>query len=840
MSLYGALFSGVSGLKSQSTKLAVISDNVANVNTVGYKAGQALFQTLVTNSGGGTSYSPGGVLGGNRQLVDQQGLLQATNSPTDIAISGGGFFVVNQVDDGTGQVFYTRAGSFTQDSVGNFRNSAGFFLQAWPLDREGRLPGDPGNENTISSANLSSLRTVNVQNLTGVAAATTSISLSANLRASETVFPGSAAIVDMDSTDAINTSNAATDIIIPQATGTLDRLTRGDAMTINFSGGAVTSTFTYGGFTFGRVASSGAVGDGGTTVLGATADGESTIAIGSMTVPDSSNVVTINFPAAHGLSDDDVISVTGPTGGLGSLTAADVTGTFIVTVIDSDTVTIVAKSTNGAGGANPDPSTATAAVDIRPFSNSGEILDASSATQSFLGTTGLSVFATAALSFTITTVSTGTVTFTYKASAPNAQAGEFNNLTNLAEAIAAAEGLTARVSGGRIYISPINAEEAMTFANGQAEGTDGATPGTATYGIDWVRELDLADTTAVSGRFSTIEGLADLVNDTTGLSAAISSPLSDTELTINVDDPLDTITFSDASSGNTGSLVAALGLVAPLGGAAYTVQTTGALGPAYDPTDGTKNMASGSISPQFSRPIRVFDPLGQGHDLNIAFLKIGINTWATEFYALDPTEVTTSLPSGLLTYGTVTFNGDGSLQSLTSLLSTPLTISWQNGAEDNELTFNWGTAGTIGTGATDGLSQFDSAYKVNFANQNGAPVGELTGVSIDEDGFITASYSNGETQRLFKIPLADFASPNALQAQSGNVYSQTSASGEVNLAQAGSSGVGKFASSSLEASNVELADQLTDMIVAQRAYQANTKIISTASGLLDELNQTIR
>ena len=138
MSLYGALYSGVSGLKGQSNKIGIISDNISNVNTVGYKANRAGFESLVTSSANVSDFSPGGVLGASQQLVSKQGLLQSTDSPTDIAVSGDGFFVVNQTTDGTGQVYYTRAGSFTQDSTGNFRNAAGFFLQAWPLDREGR------------------------------------------------------------------------------------------------------------------------------------------------------------------------------------------------------------------------------------------------------------------------------------------------------------------------------------------------------------------------------------------------------------------------------------------------------------------------------------------------------------------------------------------------------------------------------------------------------------------------------------------------------------------------------------------------------------------------------
>lgn len=119
-------------------------------------------------------------------------------------------------------------------------------------------------------------------------------------------------------------------------------------------------------------------------------------------------------------------------------------------------------------------------------------------------------------------------------------------------------------------------------------------------------------------------------------------------------------------------------------------------------------------------------------------------------------------------------------------------------------------------------------------------MGQLTGVAVDAAGFITASFNNGETQKLYKIPVAEFTDPNMLQALTGNAFAQTSESGIANLKQAGQSGVGTISSGALEQSNVELADQLTNMIVAQRAYQANTKIIQTSDGLLDDLDRIIQ
>jgi flagellar hook protein FlgE len=299
---------------------------------------------------------------------------------------------------------------------------------------------------------------------------------------------------------------------------------------------------------------------------------------------------------------------------------------------------------------------------------------------------------------------------------------------------------------------------------------------------------------------------------------------------------------------NEGNLVMELGLVAQSAfGSGFTPRSSGAVGPAYDPANSAKNIASGAIAAQFSRPLRVFDAQGNGHDLTVAFIKTAANTWAIEIFAVPASDVTSSLPNGQVATGSVTFNGDASLRSISASLTQSINITWTNGASPSTIDFNFGTAGQqFGTpGATtigkpDGLSQFNSDFKVNFFNQNGAPVGELLGVAIDENGFVVASFNNGSTQKIFKVPLAKFANANQLTSVSGNVYAQTSVSGEVNLRQPGSSGVGKIAPSSLEQSNVELASQLTDMIVAQRSYQANTKVIQTANDLLEQLNQIIR
>ena len=126
MSLYGALFTGVSGLSAQSNAMGIISDNIANVNTIGYKKIESRFSSLVTKETTLTTHSPGGVRSLPYFRVDQQGLLQGSTSGTDLAIAGDGMFVVQEQAQATlgSSYLFTRAGSFNPDNEGNLVNAA--------------------------------------------------------------------------------------------------------------------------------------------------------------------------------------------------------------------------------------------------------------------------------------------------------------------------------------------------------------------------------------------------------------------------------------------------------------------------------------------------------------------------------------------------------------------------------------------------------------------------------------------------------------------------------------------------------------------------------------------
>ncbi len=186
MSILGAMYAAVSGLNANSNALGVISDNIANANTVGYKESSTDFSTLVTDSGLSSTYSPGGVQSTPMYNVAQQGAIQPASAPTDLAISGGGFFVVNSSTSGAsgdGTTSFTRAGNFTVDADGNLQNSAGLYLQGQVLTAAQSLAIANGQPPTLSGTTLDSLQTINVNGISGTAAPTANVTLAANLPA---------------------------------------------------------------------------------------------------------------------------------------------------------------------------------------------------------------------------------------------------------------------------------------------------------------------------------------------------------------------------------------------------------------------------------------------------------------------------------------------------------------------------------------------------------------------------------------------------------------------------------------------------------------------------------
>ncbi len=230
---------------------------------------------------------------------------------------------------------------------------------------------------------------------------------------------------------------------------------------------------------------------------------------------------------------------------------------------------------------------------------------------------------------------------------------------------------------------------------------------------------------------------------------------------------------------------------------------------AFDPDIATTYNSSTSLT--------VFDSLGEEHLASFYFLKTGANTW----------NVYTRIDSGAATAAqALTFDNAGGL-----LTGMPLNFG----------TFAT-TTGSAPIGSPGGLeldltgtTQYGANFGVNALSQDGYTTGRLSGVDIDEKGIVLARFSNGQSQAQGQIVLADFSNDQGLQPLGDTLWAETSTSGTALIGSPGTATLGLLQAGALEESNVELAEQLVNMIIAQRAFQANAQVIRAE----DEVTQTI-
>lgn len=198
--------------------------------------------------------------------------------------------------------------------------------------------------------------------------------------------------------------------------------------------------------------------------------------------------------------------------------------------------------------------------------------------------------------------------------------------------------------------------------------------------------------------------------------------------------------------------------------------------------------------------------------------------------------------------GRITFNQNGTLASVSDdfggVANSGVALT---GNDTMQVLVDWDGDNTTSTDSvaidlnlgsingSDGISQFEGTSVITNLTQNGKQFGSLASVSVNEEGVVTALFDNGEQRQLFQVPIVTFNAPNSLRPETGNVFSQTDDSGQPVVKTAGSGGAGAIASSSLEQSTVDLADEFTKLIVTQRAFSANTRIITTADEMLEEL-----
>jgi len=242
--------------------------------------------------------------------------------------------------------------------------------------------------------------------------------------------------------------------------------------------------------------------------------------------------------------------------------------------------------------------------------------------------------------------------------------------------------------------------------------------------------------------------------------------------------------------------------------------------------------ASATVGTTFSTPVTIYDSLGASHILTYTFTNTAPNTWTYSLSVpsadLTPTTTggVTNPRTGVLATGTLNFNGDGVLTGDTStgtlgnITAIPIT-GLADGASD--MSFNW----NLLNGTSPLISQVAGASSTSATQQDGTSSGSLVNFSIGSDGTITGAFSNGQTQALGQLTIATFGNQGGLSLSGNTDYSETLASGQAVIGIPGEGGRGTLSGGALELSNVDIATEFANLIVAQRGFEADAKAVTT-------------
>jgi flagellar hook protein FlgE len=233
----------------------------------------------------------------------------------------------------------------------------------------------------------------------------------------------------------------------------------------------------------------------------------------------------------------------------------------------------------------------------------------------------------------------------------------------------------------------------------------------------------------------------------------------------------------------------------------------------------TTNLNSGAnVGDTYSTPVTIYDSLGASHILTFTFTKTGANAWN---YSLAIPPGDSSLAGGIVTTGAMTFDGNGNLLTPAANLTGLSIPGLTDGAKN--MTFAW----DLYNGKAPVVTQVAATSSTSSTQQDGSSSGTLTDFSIGSDGTVTGSFTNGKTAALGQLALASFADQGGLQSAGSTDYTETLASGQAVVGIAGTGGRGTLSGGSLELSNVDIASEFANLIVAQRAFEANAKAVTT-------------
>jgi len=244
-----------------------------------------------------------------------------------------------------------------------------------------------------------------------------------------------------------------------------------------------------------------------------------------------------------------------------------------------------------------------------------------------------------------------------------------------------------------------------------------------------------------------------------------------------------------------------------------------------------------------SSEVSIYDSLGTAHIVTLNWTQNATNDWTVS--VTSPDDITSpAVGSAEVKFGTTSGNAvaSGTVGSLSNATGSMTTTAYSaSSPADLTFTTNFGQGAQVVTlnlgsfGQSNGLTQYaGTTYSLGGITQNGVPPGSFSSVTTNTAGDVSVNYSNGQSQVVAQVPVVTFSAPDSLQSQNGQSYTATNTSGNPLAQSAGNNGAGALVTGSVEQSNVDIATQFTSLIVAQQAYSANTKVVTSADQMLQE------
>lgn len=839
-----SLWSGVSGLQAHQVAMDVEGNNISNVNTKGFKYSRADFGTMFSQTvkiataptdgrGGSNPLQIGlGVSVSSTTRIHSQGSVQTTNKNTDVAINGDGFFMVS--DDGGLTRYLTRDGDFKLDAYGNFVNNAGFVVQGWNINWD--------------TQSIDSSRTP--QNIfidPGMhipAAKSTEVAIKANLNSGLNIGTSSRNLYALDSVHGWNNKTQRPED--ENDTGTTQFYTTSkNAVEVTEKGVDAGSLFNANG--------TGLNLRDGQGIWVSYADAKfTTDKPANVNVFDPNNHTNQNGSIFWGDKDNTVnldITLNGVNIQNANIRSLDEAIAYI------NTFTAPNDTRDGTG---------VKAVKKADGSGIEFVNDNADGTTDNMKNINLTVNQanTAGERHTITW-NAGNNNFT-AASAKNGANSVWiptaANVNGNAESIQIITAHKYVYSSNPVDIGPMyNPDGGPQFQPGAGNNAP-TDPASLNYWNAIQGSLKNSD----ARTFRTTEDLRELLQRDARYGVDYDGDGSKTYDADDINQAVKVVVtengnFAISNANETSTIPANAGAgtnaattnpknmsfnITAYSNKQGTVSTNDAFAKIFKAFDGVLTVG-GQIKESeqlklsaFSAGLEIYDSLGSKHTLEVQFVKQsttqdGGNEWQMIIRVPEPAEINTTGegPTNIIV-GTARFNNDGSLANY-----TPKTINFSpnNGAAPNQqIKLSFGTSGS-----NDGLVSSNSASTLTGQATDGYTSGNLKpdAIRVDDKGNILGEFTNGKTFAVAKIAMASVANNSGLEEIGGNLFKVTANSGAIVVGEAGTGGRGEMKTSALEMSNVDLSRSLTELIIIQRGYQANSKTISTSDQMLQTLIQ---